>query len=405
MKHFIAFDSIQTCCALNFVTSALQMLMNPMGSIVMTNDGNAILREITVQHPAAKSMIEISRTQDEEVGDGTTSVIILAGELLSLSQTFIEQNMHPTVIISAIRQALEDSLHILKEQVALPVDLANDNQLIKVIQSCLGTKIFGQLGTFACQMALDAVRTVHIEENGRKEIDVKKYARVEKIPGGSIEDSRVLKGVLLNKDVVHAKMRRLIENPRIMLLDCNLEYKKGESQTEIEISKETDFTTLLKMEEEYIEQTCAEIIKFKPDLVITEKGVSDLAQHFLLKANISVLRRVKKTDNNRIARACGATIVNRTDEIREEDIGTGCGLFEIVKIGDEYFSFIIECKNPKACTIMLRGASKDMLNEVERNLQDALSVAKNLLLEPFIVPGGGCTEMLVGKVRPAFIQS
>jgi T-complex protein 1 subunit gamma len=378
------------------------MLMNPMGSIVMTNDGNAILREITVQHPAAKSMIEISRTQDEEVGDGTTSVIILAGELLSLSQTFIEQNMHPTVIISALRQALEDALVILKDKVAIPVDLIKDEQLITVIQSCLGTKIFGRLGSFACQMALDAVRTVYIEENGRKEIDVKKYARIEKIPGGAIEDSCVLKGVLLNKDVVHAKMRRHIVNPRIMLLDCNLEYKKGESQTEIEISKESDFTTLLKMEEDYIEQTCSEIIKYKPDLVITEKGVSDLAQHYLLKANISVLRRTKKSDNNRIARACGATVVNRTDEIREEDIGTGAGLFEVKKIGDEYFSYITECTNPKACTIVLRGASKDMLNELERNLQDAMSVAKNLLIEPFIVPGGGAAEMLVGKVSWSF---
>lgn len=374
------------------------MLMNPMGSIVMTNDGNAILREITVQHPAAKSMIEISRTQDEEVGDGTTSVIILAGELLTLAQPFIEQNMHPTVVISAIRQALEDSVSILKEHVATPIDMKNDEEVIKVIQSCLGTKVFGHMGTFACQMALDAVRIVHIEENGHKEVDIKKYARVEKIPGGSVEDSRVLQGVLLNKDVVHAKMRRFIENPRILLLDCNLEYKKGESQTEIEISKETDFSTLLKMEEEYIEQICADIVKFKPDLVITEKGVSDLAQHFLLKANISVLRRVKKTDNNRIARATGATIVNRTDEIREEDIGTGCGLFEVVKIGDEYFSFINNCKEPKACTLMLRGASKDMLNELERNLQDALCVTRNLVLEPFIVPGGGCTEMVVGKV-------
>lgn len=382
--------SLTTCRFLS------QMLMNPMGSIVLTNDGNAILREITVQHPAAKTMIEISRTQDEEVGDGTTSVIVLTGELLSLSQQYIEQNMHPTVIIRALRRALEDSVQILRE-IAIPVDVNSDEQVIKIINSCLGTKILGKYGQMACKLALDSVRTVFINENGRKEIDIKKYARIEKIPGGSIEDSRVLRGVLLNKDVVHAKMRRYIENPRVLLLDCNLEYKKGESQTEIEISKEEDFTTLLKMEEEYIEQMCADIIKHKPDLVITEKGVSDLAQHYLQKANISVLRRAKKTDNNRIARACGATIVNRTDEIKEEDIGKGCGVFEVVKIGDEYFSFINECKNPKACTILLRGPSKDLLNEIERNIQDALCVARNILLEPFYLPGGGCVEMIVGK--------
>ena len=373
------------------------MLMNPMGSIVMTNDGNAILREITVQHPAAKTMIEISRTQDEEVGDGTTTVIVLTGELLSLSQAYVEQNMHPTVIIKALRQALEDSVQILKEKIAIPIDVNNDEEVLKVIGSCLGTKILGQYGRFACNLALDSVRTVYINEHGRKEIDIKKYVRIEKIPGGSIDQSRLIRGVLLNKDVVHAKMRRFIENPRILLLDCNLEYKKGESQTEIEINNEEDFSTLLKMEEDYIEQMCADIIKFKPDLLVTEKGVSDLAQHYLQKANISVLRRAKKSDTNRIARACGATIVNRTDEIKEEDIGKSCGLFEVVKIGDEYFSFISECKNPKACTILLRGPSKDLLNEIERNIQDALCVARNILMEPFSLPGGGCVEMIVSK--------
>lgn len=184
------------------------MLLNPMGSIVMTNDGNAILREITVKHPAAKTMIEISRTQDEEVGDGTTSVIILAGEFLSLAQQFLEQNIHPTVIVSAYRQALDDALVILKEKVAISIDITNDEKILELVRSCIGTKILGKLGDFACQLALDAVKTVFIEENGRKEIDIKKYARVEKIPGASIEESTVLDGILLNKDVIHANMRR-----------------------------------------------------------------------------------------------------------------------------------------------------------------------------------------------------
>ncbi len=196
-------------------------------------------------------------------------------------------------------------------------------------------------GDFACQLALKAVETVAKEENGHKEIDIKKYAKVEKVPGGSIEDSEVLNGIMLNKDVVHAQMRRTIKNPRIVLLDCGLEYKKGESQTDIEITKQEDFTRLLQIEEEHVQEMCADIIKLKPDLVITEKGVSDLAQHYLVKANISVIRRVKKTDNNRISRAVGATIVYRTDELKEEDIGTGAGLFEIKKIGDEYVFIMI----------------------------------------------------------------
>merc|ERR1712183_631919 len=169
----------------------------------------------------------------------------------------------------------------------------------------------------------------------------------------------------------------------------------GESQTNIEIMNEGDFSKILEQEETYIKKICEEIIAFKPDLVITEKGVSDLAQHFFNKAGITAIRRLRKSDNLRVARACGATIVNRADEISEEDIGTGCGLFEIRKIGDEYFTFMEQCKDPKACTILLRGASKDILNEVERNLQDALNVARNLYVDPALVPGGGATEMEV----------
>lgn len=388
-------DVVRTCLG---PRSMLKMLMNPMGGIVLTNDGNAILREITVEHPAAKSMIEISRTQDEEVGDGTTSVIVLAGELLSASQQYLEQGLHPTLIISAYRRALEDMLAALKDKVAVPVDVKDEAKLIDVLSSCIGTKFLGQYGSFACKLAIKAVQTVLIDQNGRKEIDIKRYARIEKVPGGTIEESEVLDGVMVNKDVVHPKMKRRIENPRIMLLDAGLEYKKGESQTDVELSRENDFSRILQIEEEYIQNLCAKIASFKPDLVITEKGISDLAQHYLIKENITCLRRLKKTDNIRVGRISGATIVNRVEELREEDIGTNAGLFEVRKIGDEYFSYIVNCKDPKACTVLLRGPSKDILNEVERNLQDAMCVCRNIMLDPLLVPGGGAVEMAVGKI-------
>jgi len=385
-------DVIRTCLG---PRAMLKMLMDPMSGIVMTNDGNAILREITVQHPAAKTMIEISRTQDEEVGDGTTSVIILAGEMLAVAEPFLEQQMHPTVIINAFRQALEDLIPILKTQFSSTIDITDREQMIKVVRSCIGTKFIGQWSDLACQIAIDAVSTVHQEMNGRREIDIKRYAKVEKIPGGTIEESCVLKGIMLNKDVTHPKMRRYIENPRIILLDCALEYKKGESQTNIEISNEEDFTKILQLEEDHVQKICEDIIRLKPDIVFTEKGVSDLAQHFLMKANITALRRLRKSDNDRIARACGATIVGRTDELKDEDVGTGAGLFEIKKIGDEYYCFITKCKDPKACTIILRGASKEMLQEAERNLQDAMNVVRNVMLESRLVPGGGAIEMAI----------
>ncbi|CAM9107261.1 T-complex protein 1 subunit gamma [Lampetra fluviatilis] len=386
-------DVIRTCLG---PRAMMKMLMDPMGGIVMTNDGNAILREIQVQHPAAKSMIEISRTQDEEVGDGTTSVIILAGEMLAVAEQFLEQQMHPTVIISAYRKALEDMLSTLKD-ISVAVDVTDRVMMLRIVKSAIDTKALSRVSELACGIALDAVLTVQREDNGRREIDIKNYAKIEKVPGGILEESCVLRGVMLNKDVTHPRMRRRIEAPRILLLDCSLEFKKGESQTDIEMSREEDFAKILQAEEDYIQQICADIVRLKPDLLFTEKGISDLAQHFLVKANITAIRRIRKTDNNRIARACGARIVSRTCDAKEEDVGTGAGLFEVKKIGDDYFTFITECKDPKACTILLRGASKDILAEVERNLQDAMQVARNVLLEPRLVAGGGATEMALAQ--------
>lgn len=385
-------DIIRSCLG---PKAMLKMLLDPMGGIVLTNDGHAILREIEVAHPAAKSMIELSRTQDEEVGDGTTTVIILAGEILAQALPQLERNIHPVVIISAYKRALADALDIV-EEISLPVNINDDKAMYRLISSSIGTKFVSMWSELMCNLALKAVRTVsHDVGGGKKEVDIKRYAKVEKIPGGEIEDSRVLDGVMLNKDITHPKMRRRIENPRVILLDCPLEYKKGESQTNIEISKEEDWNRILQIEEEQVKHMTDAILALKPDLVITEKGVSDLAQHFLVKNNVTALRRVRKTDNNRIARATGATIVNRVDDLNESDVGTQCGLFEIEKIGDEYFTFITKCRTPKACTILLRGPSKDILNEIERNLQDAMSVAKNVIFHPRLSPGGGATEMAV----------
>lgn len=390
-------DTIRTCLG---PRAMYKMLLDPMGGIVTTNDGNAILREIMVQDPAAKSMIDTARSQDEEVGDGTTSVIILAGEFMQSAQQHLQNNMHPTKVISAFRLALENVVKIVEEELAQPIDMENMEEVAKIVKSTLGTKFLSEYMDLAVGMAIKAVKTVTIKDektNSFQEIDIKRYAKVEKIPGGLIEDSKVLNGVMINKDIVHSRMRRRIENPRILLLDCPLEYTKGESQTDIEMAGETDFTRLLEIEEEYIKKICSEIIEIKPDVVITEKGVSDLAQHYFQKAGITAIRRVRKTDNNRIGRVCGAQIMSRTDELDEKYLGTQAKLFEVRKIGDEYFTFIEESENPTACTILLRGASKDILMEVERNLQDAMQVARNIALNPKILPGGGAVEMAVAK--------
>lgn len=374
--------------------SMLKMLMDPMGGIVMTNDGHAILREIDCKHPAAKSMIELARMQDEEVGDGTTSVICLTGEMMQVARPFIENNIHPTVIVSAYFKALADITKII-EGLAIDINLDNEADVRKALDSCIGTKFSHRWGSLIVDLALKACRIVlrGTKNLDKLNVELKRFARIEKVPGGLLEESRVVNGCMINKDITHATMRRKIVNPRILLLDCPLEYKKAESQTNIEMSKESDMTDALQQEINEIASMCSAIVKWKPDVVITEKGLSDLTQHFLMKQNISCIRRVRKTDNNRIARVSGARIVHRPEEIEEEDIGKDCKLFEIRKMGDEYFTFFEDCVNPSACTIILRGGSKDSLNEMERNLHDALGVARNIFTCPKLLPGGGAIEM------------
>merc|ERR1712070_798531 len=370
--------------------SMLKMLLDPMG-IIMTNDGNSILREVDVAHPAAKSMIELARTQDEEVGDGTTSVIVLAGEMLKVSTPFFERNIHPTIICPGYMRALEDALAVM-DDIATEIDVDDSTLLDQIVDAAVGTKFSSRYGAIIRQLAVQAVKTVaHPNEDGEMDVDIKRYARIEKIPGGDLEDSMVLNGCMINKDVLHHKMPRTIVKPRILLLDCPLEYKKGESNTNIEISNEEDFAKLLEIEENFIREQCETIISFNPSVVITEKGVSDLAVHYLVKAGITAVRRLRKTDNNRLAKCCGATIVNKVEEIQESDIGEQCGLFECKKIGDEWWSYFIECSEPKACTILVRGGTRDTQYEIARNLNDAMQVARNVVCNPKLLPGGGAT--------------
>jgi len=318
--------------------SMLKMLLDPMG-IIMTNDGNSILREVDVAHPAAKSMIELSRTQDEEVGDGTTSVIVLAGEMLKVSEEFFERNIHPTVICQGYMRALEDALKVMDEM-SVEIDSEDHKLLDQIVDAAVGTKYASRFGAVLRTLAIEAVQTVkEPKEDGTFDVDIKRYARIEKIAGGDIDDSYVLKGCMIQKDLLHHKMAKTIVKPRVLLLDCPLEYKKGESQTNVEITNEEDFAKLLQIEEDCIKEMCDTIISFKPTVVVTEKGVSDIAIHYLYKAGISAIRRLRKTDNNRLSKCTGATIVNKVEEVQESDLGTSCGLFECKKLGDEWWSY------------------------------------------------------------------
>ena len=248
-------------------SSMLKMLLDPMGGIVMTNDGHAILREIDVEHPAAKSMIELSRAQDEEVGDGTTSVIVLAGHIHQAAEIFIGKRVHPTIVVNAYFKALEEIMKLV-EEMGVDIDIESDEDITKIVKSCIGTKFAHKYGNLIVDLAIKAVKTVVRQTGKTVEIDLKRYAKVEKIPGGLIDESIVLDGVMFNKDVTHGQMRRVIENPRIVLIDCPLEYKKGESMTNIEMMNEEDFKKALEAEEEEVKKMCEEILRVKPDVVI-----------------------------------------------------------------------------------------------------------------------------------------
>ncbi|KAJ8751487.1 hypothetical protein K2173_016708 [Erythroxylum novogranatense] len=296
-KSLITFPKIVPIAHAHVQFSMGRLYLKSTSRIVVTNDGHAILRELDLAHPAARSMIELSRTQDEEVGDGT-SVIVLAGEMLHVAEAFIEKNYHPTVIC---RGSNSIDVNDLKFLCATTLGL---------VKSCIGTKFTSQFGDLIADLAIDATTIVGVDlGQGLREVDINKYIKVE---------------VMFNKDVVApGMMKRKIVNPHIIFLDCPLEYKK----------------VLLKMEEEYIKNMCMQILKFKPDLIITEKGLSDLACHYLSQVGVSAIRRLRKTNNKRNAKACGAVIVNRPDELQESDVGTGAGLFKIRKIGDEFFAF------------------------------------------------------------------
>jgi T-complex protein 1 subunit gamma len=369
----------------------LKMILSQSGSIVMTNDGNAILRELNVAHPAAKSIIELSKTQDEEVGDGTTSVIVLAGEVLTLSEPFLLNKMHPRIIIRGFMKALDDSLNFIST-ITKSVDVTNDVQMKEIIASSIGTKFIAKWKDLMGDLSLQAIRTILDESDGRKEIDIKRYIQVEKIPGGDITDCSIVPGVMINKDITHPSMKRRIVNPRVILLDCNLEAVKDASGGTLDIENPDEWKQAMDEEENAVRKMVNDIVKLKPDLVITEKGVSDEAQQIFVRNGITALRRLRKTINIRIAKTTGATIVTRPEELKESDVGTRCKLFSIDKYGDEYYTTITG-ENPKACTILLRGASKEILSEIERNLQDALAVTRNVFVNPKLCPGGGATEM------------
>ncbi|NHJ47355.1 MAG: thermosome subunit [Asgard group archaeon] len=367
-----------------------KMLVDSLGDVVITNDGATILEEIDVDHPAAKLMTQIAKTQDDEVGDGTTSAVVIAGALLKNADSLIELGIHPSIIISGYKKATEKAREIL-DKISMDIDSTDKKTLIKVATTALNSKVVANIKDLFAQISVDAVLQIAEERNGSMIANLDWIKIVQK-SGKSLKETTLIKGVLLDKEVVHPGMPKNIDNAKIALIDDNIEIQKTEFSAEIKIEETSQMQAFLDREQEMIEEMVEKIIKSGANVVVCQKGIDDLAQHFLAKAGILSVRRVKKSDMEKLARATSGNIVSTVNDLSKKDLGTA-GKVEEFKIGDDDNVLFSESKNPRSVTILVRGGSKYITDEAERALTDSLSVVRDAIEDGKIVIGGGASEV------------
>ncbi|MEM4656264.1 MAG: thermosome subunit alpha [Acidilobaceae archaeon] len=370
-----------------------KMLVDSFGDIVVTNDGATIVKEMEVQHPAAKLLVEVAKAQDAEVGDGTTSVVVLAGTLLEKAEKLLDENIHPSIIINGFTKALKRSLEIL-DKIADPVNVENDESLKKIVETTLASKYVGH-GPERIKLAeivLEAIRIISEKRpDGTYYVDLDNV-KIEKKKGGSLFDSKIIRGIVLDKEVVHPGMPRRVEKAKILVLDAPLEIQKPDLTTKIRVTDVEQLDKFLEEETKLLREMVEKIASTGANVVITQKGIDEVAQHFLAKKGILAVRRVKRSDIEKLARATGAKIVTSLRELKEEYLGYA-ELVEERKVGEDKMVFVEGAKNPRSVTILLRGANDMILDEAERNIKDALHALRNILREPKIVSGGGASEI------------
>ncbi|MEK6932541.1 MAG: thermosome subunit beta [Nanoarchaeota archaeon] len=368
-----------------------KMLVSSLGDVVITNDGVTILEEMQIEHPAAKMLVEIAKTQENEVGDGTTTVVVLAGELLKQAEKLIDDNVHPTVISRGYKLASEKSLEILNE-IAENVTEKDEKLLKQIAITAMTGK--GAEGTkeHLAELCVKAVKQIR-DNDGNLDLD---NIKLEKKFGSGVEDTELIQGILIDKEKVHSGMPRVVKNAKIALLDCALEVKSPETDTKIQISSPDQLQGFLDQEEKILRNMTEKVIKSKANVVICQKGIDDVAQHYLAKANIYAARRVKKSDMDKLARATGGRVISNLNDLHEEDLGYS-GIVEESKVGDEMMTFVRECKNPKAVTILVRGGSNHVVDEVERAIKDALGDISASLKSGKVVGGAGSIEIELSK--------
>jgi archaeal chaperonin len=374
-----------------------KMLVNNLGDVTITNDGATILKEMDIQHPAAKMMVEISKATDNEVGDGTTSTVVLAGSLLSKAEELISKGVHSTVIVDGYRMASEKAIEILKNA-STKVDPADRQMLGKIARTSMASKLVSVNSEPLSKIVVDAVIAVAEKADGHYKVDIDNI-KIEKKAGGSIEDTKLIQGIVLDKEVVHGAMPKRIEESKIALLNAALEIEKPEMSAEIRISEPQQMHMFLEEENRMLKSMADKISASGANVLLCQKGIDDLAQHYLAKEGILAVRRVKESDMNNLAKATGGRVLSNIDELSADDLGYA-KLVEERKVETDKWVFVEGCKNPKALSILIRGGSQRVVDEAERSVHDAIMAVKDVVEYPYVTVGAGAPEVYISqKVR------
>lgn len=379
-----------------------KMLVDSFGDVVITNDGATILSEMDVEHPTAKMLVETAKAQDEEVGDGTTTVVVLAGELLAKAEELIDKEVHPSLIIEGYRKAATKALEILDE-ISIPVKPTDRDILEKVARTSLASKMVSEESEYLSQLAVNAVLRVVEKRDEKYYVDLDDI-KIEKKEGESLRSTKIIDGIVLDKEVVHPDMPKIIKDAKIALIDASLEIEKTEYDAKLNIESPEQMRAFMKQEEDMLRDMVNKIIDTGANVVLCQKGIDDMAQYFLAKKGIMAVRRIKKSDMDKLAKATGARIVSRIEDLTSSDLGKA-KLVEERRVGEDKMVFVEGCENPKSITILIRGGTKRIVDEAERSLKDAINVVKDVIIEGRIVAGGGSPEAEIALRLRDFAKS
>ncbi len=371
-----------------------KMLVDSLGDVTITNDGATILDEIEVQHPAAKMLVQVAKAQDAETGDGTTSAVVVCGELLKQAQGLITSGVHPTVIISGYRKAVDKATEVLD---GMSVDCTREdrNKLLKVVETSMASKLIAEAKDFLAPIAVDSVLQITEETNSGLVADID-HIKVEKKEGGSVRDTRLVRGVIVDKEIVHSEMPRRISKAKIALVNASMEVEKTEMDAEIRITDPEQMKSFLDEEQRMLKSISEKVKATGANVVFGQKGIDDKVQHYLAKDGILAVRRIKKSDMEALARATGGSVVSSIDHLTEEHLGH-CDIVEERKVGDDKMVFVEGCKDPKTVSVLIRGGTERVVDEAERAFHDAVSVVRDAVEDAKIVPGGGAPEVEVAS--------